>query len=179
VNPVLSPGPAFSPRRQADASAKERPPRPPDERPWRPRTGERGGDQDTLPAVRIGSHHRRSQPALPRRLLQLRHALDPGRPRATGNQERPHDPARIASARRPRTSPPASTPLGLPCRLRPQSAAAVLSVPNCRSRSVVSPAPAPWQARRWLGELQLSAPQVLLDLDVGPAQLSVDLLLDD
>ena len=90
---------------------QERPPRPPDERPWRPRTGERGGDQDTLPAVRIGSHHRRSQPALPRRLLQLRHPLDPGRPRATGNQERPHDPARIASARRPRTSPPASTPL--------------------------------------------------------------------
>jgi hypothetical protein len=48
-------------------------------------------------------------------------------------------------------SPPASTPLGLPARLRPQSAAAVLSVPNCRSRPVVSPAPAPWQARRWLG----------------------------
>jgi hypothetical protein len=80
--------------------------------------GERGGDHATLPTVRIGSHHDPDQPAPTRLLLQLRHALDPGRSRAAGGQEGSQEPARTASAGRPRTSPQASASRNIAtCRL--------------------------------------------------------------
>src|SRR6266511_6343276 len=76
-------------------------------------------------------------------------------------------------------SPPASTPTGLPapvCGLSRQ-----LRYSACRPTAVVVPLPGQLPRHRQpgvgLGELQLGAPQVLLDVEVGPALLSVDLLV--
>src|SRR6266542_3424487 len=90
-----------------------------DERPWRPRTqGKADGDQATLPTVHIGPHHHPDQPAPTRLLLPLRHALDPERPQAAGDQEGSQEPARIASARRPKTGPLAGASCNIAaCRL--------------------------------------------------------------
>jgi hypothetical protein len=97
--------------------------------------GERGGDHATLPTVRLGSHHDPDQPAPTRLLLQLRCALDPGRPRAAGGEEGSQEPARIASARRPRTSSQASVSRNsAACRLLPDPA-----TPLPRERTVVNP----------------------------------------
>src|SRR5512132_3662971 len=77
-------------------------------------------------------------------------------------------------------SPPASTPLGLPppvCGLSGQ-----LRCSASRSTAVVVPLPGqlPGHGKPGvgLGELQLSAPQVLLDVEVGPALLSIDLVVE-
>jgi hypothetical protein len=77
-------------------------------------------------------------------------------------------------------SPPASTPLGLPplvCGLSGQ-----LRCSASRSTAVVVALPGqlPGHGKPGvgLGELQLSAPQVLLDVDVGPALLGIDLVVE-
>ena len=109
----------------------------------------------------------------------------PGRP-VTGQRKPASAPKRAASAlssgsrRSPRHPGTTGSPPTRPGRrLRPQPAAACsASRPTAVIVSLPSQLPRHGKPGVGLGDPQLSAPQVLLDVDVGPALFSVDLIVE-